>query len=150
LKGAGAGTCQAVQHPGGAPCAALCGALAPMWDEARVAALSAHPGVVGVVAVGTVLAAELRPPPVPSSGGGGGGSGGGNCDGGARTGEEGASGYLAGGAAGVVAGLRARGVFARPLGNTVYLMVTPTTDRRECARLLGALEAAIGDHWPSA
>jgi dethiobiotin synthetase/adenosylmethionine--8-amino-7-oxononanoate aminotransferase len=155
-SGAGA-RCRAAQAPGGSLCGAACGALLPMWDAERVAALSASPGVAGVVCIGTVLAAELRPRP----------AGGGrppaaradaNCDGGARTGADGGAAgggaegaaYFAGGAAGVVAGLRARGVFARPLGNTVYLMVTPTTDRAECGRLLGALEAAAADHWRGA
>ena len=35
--------------------------------------------------------------------------------------------------------LRALGVFARPLGNVIYLMVTPMTLPEACSRLLQAL-----------
>ena len=54
-------------------------------------------------------------------------------------------GYASSGAAAVAARLRARGVFARPLGNVAYLMVTPTTRPAVAARLLGALERALDD-----
>ncbi|KAK9827365.1 hypothetical protein WJX81_001995 [Elliptochloris bilobata] len=74
-----------------------------------------------MVAIGTVLAVELTPPP-----------------GGQR-------GYAASGAAAVAARLRAAGVFARPLGNVAYLMVTPTTRPMVAARLLAALERALDE-----
>ena len=54
-----------------------------------------------------------------------------------------ARGYGGGGAAAVVRRLRAAGVYARPLGNVAYLMVTPTTAPATAARLLAALARAI-------
>jgi dethiobiotin synthetase/adenosylmethionine--8-amino-7-oxononanoate aminotransferase len=63
---------------------------------------------------GTVLAAELA-----SRGGGGG--------------------YASGEARGVTQALRAAGVYARPLGNVVYLMVTPTTAHATATPLLETL-----------
>ena len=81
-----------------------------------------HPLVSRVVHIGTVFAAEIAD---TSSAGTGGGS----------------TGYAAGaGALAAVRRLRAQhGVFARPLGGVVYFMVPPTTDRRRCAGLVGAL-----------
>ena len=38
------------------------------------------------------------------------------------------------------------GVYVRPLGDTVYLMVTPTAPRVTCDRLLGALQQALEAH----
>ena len=70
---------------------------------------------------GTVLAVEMQPPP-----------------GGQR-------GYAAGGAVAVARRLRALGVFARPLGNVAYLMVTPTTRPADAARLLAALAQALDE-----
>ena len=90
------------------------------WDEGRAAELSRHPAVRRAMVLGTVLAVELR-----SSGGGGGYGGGGAAP------------------AAVVARLRAAGVYARPLGPVVYLMVTPMTRPETCSRLLGQLEAAL-------
>ena len=68
---------------------------------------------------GTVLAVELQPPP-----------------GGQR-------GYASSGAAALAARLRALGVFARPLGNVAYLMVTPTTRPAVAAQLLATLGRAL-------
>jgi dethiobiotin synthetase/adenosylmethionine--8-amino-7-oxononanoate aminotransferase len=133
-----AGTCQAAALPGGTPCAEPCGQLLPFWPDEAVDRISRHPAVEGVVAIGTVLAVELRQQQ----------QFGGNCDGGARTAGDGGggSGYLAKGSAGVVSALRARGVFGRPLGNTVYIMVTPTTVRVTCEKLLVELEGALDEH----
>lgn len=39
----------------------------------------------------------------------------------------------------VVRRLRERGIFARPLGSVVYLMVTPTTQPEKAASLLTSL-----------
>jgi len=36
-------------------------------------------------------------------------------------------------------------VFARPLGNVVYIIVTPLTKVEKCEELLDALEAALND-----
>lgn len=64
---------------------------------------------------GTVLAAEVKP-------------------------EEGqGAGYTSTGSKAIVMKLRKMGVYARPLGNVVYLMVTPTTSREQCAILLQKL-----------
>jgi dethiobiotin synthetase/adenosylmethionine--8-amino-7-oxononanoate aminotransferase len=109
-------------------CAAPCGRLRPLWDEARAAALSARPGVARALALGTVLAVELEAA-APAVGGG--------------SGAAAAPGYGSGGAAHVVAALRAAGVQARPLGAVVYLMVTPTTPPAVCDGLMGRLEAAL-------
>jgi len=79
-----------------------------------------------------VLAVELEAAPAA-----GGGSG-------AAAAAAGGSGYGSGGAAHVVAALRAAGVQARPLGSVVYLMVTPTTPPAVCDGLMGRLEAALG------
>ena len=62
---------------------------------------------------GTVLAAELK--------------------------TKGAAGYGATEAVEVTQGLRQKGVYARPLGNVVYLMVTPTTAKELCTSLLERL-----------
>ena len=71
------------------------------------------------VPAGTVLAAELKP-------------------------EDGqGTGYTGTGSKAVVLKLRSMGVYARPLGNVVYLMVTPTTSRAQCAHLLRTLLTAL-------
>ena len=57
-----------------------------------------------------------------------------------------ARGYESGAARPVTMRLRRHGVYARPLGNVVYLMVTPTTDPRQCTRLLETLLQAIEEH----
>ncbi|KAL6774602.1 BIO1 [Auxenochlorella protothecoides x Auxenochlorella symbiontica] len=102
---------------------ALAGAAArrlplTLWGEAAAAELSRLPGVAGVTTLGTLLAVEL------------GGAGGG---------------YASDAAAGVVAALRRHGVFARPLGPVVYLMVTPMTEAGEVDRLLAAMKLALAD-----
>lgn len=68
-----------------------------------------------VVALGTVFVAELS----PERGGGGG--------------------YLSSQARRVTEKLRTEGVFARPLGNVVYLMGSPMSSRERCADLLRQL-----------
>lgn len=65
------------------------------------------------IATGTVLAAELK--------------------------TEGVAGYSASEAVQVTKALRQKGVYARPLGNVVYLMVTPTTAKDTCTHLLELL-----------
>lgn len=68
---------------------------------------------------GTVLAAEVKP-------------------------EEGqGGGYTATGSKAIVMKLRGMGVYARPLGNVVYLMVTPTTSREKCQQLMQTLFSAL-------
>jgi dethiobiotin synthetase/adenosylmethionine--8-amino-7-oxononanoate aminotransferase len=111
------GCCDAGGGGGRAACAAPCGAALAQWDAAGAARLSRLPRVARVVALGSVLAAELA--------------------------AEGAGGYASGAAAGAVAKLRELGVHARPLGNVVYVMVTPSTGRGQCAALMAAMEAAL-------
>ena len=55
----------------------------------------------------------------------------------------GAGGYASNEAANVVRALRGVGVYGRPLGNVVYLMVTPTTEPEQCRRLLEKLLAVL-------
>lgn len=104
--------------PAGGCCDGPCGRLLPMWDEGAVAALSRHPSVRSVVTLGTVLAVQLQP-------------------------LDGTTGYGSNAAAAVVRRLRSKGVFGRPLGDVVYLMVTPMTARAQCDALLGALAASL-------
>jgi dethiobiotin synthetase/adenosylmethionine--8-amino-7-oxononanoate aminotransferase len=56
-----------------------------------------------------------------------------------------AAGYGSTEAKPVTAWLRAHGVYARPLGNVVYFMVTPTTAPQQCTRLLRSLLRAIDE-----
>ncbi|KAG7673147.1 hypothetical protein Ndes2526B_g03439 [Nannochloris sp. 'desiccata'] len=101
-------------------CSVPCGKLRPLWDPARLIALSHHPKVDRLISLGTVVALELK---ISTDAGG----------------------YASNAAAGVVTALRTRGVFARPLGNVVYIMVTPMTKAEKCEELLGALEASLND-----
>ena len=56
---------------------------------------------------------------------------------------KGQSGYGATEAVQVVKDLRKKGIFARPLGNVVYLMVTPVTARQTCTHLLHQLLSVL-------
>jgi dethiobiotin synthetase/adenosylmethionine--8-amino-7-oxononanoate aminotransferase len=96
---------------GPAACAEPCGQLLPMWDEAAAADLSRHSRVAGVVVLGSVLAVELADAASAETRGGR---------------------YGSAAAAHVVAGLRERGIAARPLGPVVYLMAAPTSSRQRC------------------
>lgn len=102
---------------GACACTGPCGSLLPLWDSAAVAALSSHAAVRSVVPLGTVLAVQLR---ADDSGG-----------------------YASNAAAAVVRRLRGMGVYGRPLGNVVYLMVSPMTERAQCDALLAKLAAAL-------
>lgn len=110
--------------PGGCPanptCKASCGCVRSQWSMDAASQLSNHPLVAGVVAAGSVLAVEVQ-----------GASGG----------------YLSTAAAGVVQALRQRGVFCRPLGGVVYIMVTPTTPAAKCEELLQKLQSALQEVW---
>ena len=55
----------------------------------------------------------------------------------------GVSGYGATEAVKVAKDLRLKGIYARPLGNVVYLMVTPTTAKETCSNLLLQLESVL-------
>lgn len=98
-------------------CSKPCGRLAPLWCEEGLAALSRHPSVDRAFAIGTVLAAHLR--------------------------VSGDAGYASTASAGVVARLAQRGVYARPLGDAVYIMRAPTSEPGEGAALQEALLAAL-------
>lgn len=91
--------------------------LVELWDEQIVDQLSRHARVQKLTVLGTVFAAELK--------------------------TEGVSGYGATEAIQVAKDLRLRGIYARPLGNVVYLMVTPTTAQETCKRLLQELHSVL-------
>ena len=88
--------------------------LRSLWPKEVVLELSHHEAVRRVVPLGTVLIVELN-------------------DG------DGAGGYQSSASKPVIAALRQHNIFARPLGNVVYLMVTPTTDAAKCAHLASTL-----------
>ena len=102
------------------------GALRAMWDGSAVAQLSRHPRIARVICLGTVLAAELKLP----------------------AGQPG--GYGSRIARLVTTAMRARGVYARPLGNVVYLMCTPTSAPETTAELLFVLNACLDDDTTAA
>ena len=43
----------------------------------------------------------------------------------------------------VIEKLRQNGVYARPLGNVVYIMVSPFTSKDECSRLIHLLRQSL-------
>jgi dethiobiotin synthetase/adenosylmethionine--8-amino-7-oxononanoate aminotransferase len=79
-----------------------------MWNQQKLVAMSGHPIVKRVVALGTVVAVEIKT----------------RCDH--------IEGYSSNAASDVVDGLRRRGVYARPLGDVAYVMVTPMTKHETC------------------
>ena len=92
------------------------------WGEGAAERLSLLPGVQRAICLGTVLAAELD--------------------------AGGAAGYEAASDSALVCDALRRGgsgggVFARPLGNVVYVMASPLSDAATCAGILGQLEDAI-------
>jgi dethiobiotin synthetase/adenosylmethionine--8-amino-7-oxononanoate aminotransferase len=105
-------------------CTAPCGKLRPLWNPDRLHSLSHHPKVDRLICLGTVVAVEQK---ISTESGG----------------------YGSNAAAGTVAALKKRGVFARPLGNVVYIMVTPMTNPEKCEELLDALEAALDEEEES-
>ena len=89
------------------------------FDEETVAALSEMPSVQESMSMGTILAVTIE----PHSGGGG---------------------YTAAARSRpVVKYLFDHGVYVRPLGNVIYIMVSPLTSQEECARLCKILRKAI-------
>ena len=93
------------------------GRLQELWDEALVKEISMYPSVKRVIAIGTVFAAELD------------------------VGDQ--AGYSSGAAREIVLKLRKFSIQARPLGNVLYLMVTPTTPRERCTSLLLAVQQEL-------
>mmetsp|Transcript_9877 Transcript_9877/g.12502 ORF Transcript_9877/g.12502 Transcript_9877/m.12502 type:complete len:926 (+) Transcript_9877:152-2929(+) len=89
------------------------------FDQVEVAELSKLDLVQEAMAVGTVLAVTIKP-------------------------DRSGSGYAAAGKSiPIVKKLFESGVYARPLGNVVYIMVSPLTSREECSRLSQILRHAI-------
>ena len=93
------------------------GRLTELWGGDVLAALSRHPRVRRVAALGTVCATELH-----------------TDDGG---------GYSSSAAREVTRHLQSSGVYTRPLGNVVYLMCSPFTAPEVCERMLGELISCL-------
>lgn len=95
------------------------------FDQREVAALSELSLVQESMSLGTVVAVTIEP-------------------------DGGGSGYAAAGRSiPIVKYLLDHGVYARPLGNVVYIMVSPLTSVEECARLSSVLKDAILSITPS-
>ena len=108
--------------------------LVNLWDRAKVDALSHLSCIEGLVSIGTVLAVTLKVPPAISYAFG-------KRDGTVQT--EGEKGYGSGASVDVVMALRERGIYTRPLGNVVYIMVAPNTPRETCDWLIQTLVDVI-------
>jgi len=117
----------------GRGCASACGRLVGLWDEGLLSTLADQPSVSRVAAIGTVLAVHLR------AGDGGYGS----------TAAAAVAGRLRVHGGGVVGmgmngAVEGGGVYARPLGDVLYLMLTPTSvPGRDGPRLQRALLACL-------
>jgi dethiobiotin synthetase/adenosylmethionine--8-amino-7-oxononanoate aminotransferase len=96
------------------------GRIRNSFDLDRVRSLSLLPIVEQSFSLGTVLALTIRP-------------------------DEGeGSGYAASSrTVPIIKHLKDRGVFARPLGNIIYIMVSPLTSKTECTRLLTVVEDTL-------
>ena len=96
------------------------GRIRNSFDLDRVRSLSLLPIVEQSFSLGTVLALTIRP-------------------------DEGeGSGYAASSrTVPIIKHLKDRGVFARPLGNVIYIMVSPLTSKMECTRLLTVVEETL-------
>ncbi len=89
------------------------------FDNNQVSELSKLPLVQESMALGTVVAMTIEP-------------------------ESGSTGYAAlGRSVPLVKYLMDKGVYARPLGNVVYVMVSPLTSREECKRMCSLLKEAV-------
>ena len=111
-RGGGGGTC--VSTPACAP-GSSCGRLLPLWDQELLEKLAGHTRVRRAHAIGTVLAVELREKKAEKE------------EKRKEETEKEKGNYTATASSLVAASLRARGVYARPLGDVVYLMVTPVS-----------------------
>jgi dethiobiotin synthetase/adenosylmethionine--8-amino-7-oxononanoate aminotransferase len=95
-------------------------AIQQWFDVERVQSLSKLPLVQQSFSLGTVLAVTIQPNDSEGSG------------------------YAAGSrTTPMVRHLRENGVFARPLGNVIYIMTSPLTSPEECSRLCDVLEDTI-------
>ena len=83
-----------------------------LWDDALLSKISFLPRVEGVVSMGSMFAVTLKAEKL---------------------------GYASMAASEVTKALRGRGVFARPLGSTVYLMASPTSAPEDCTAQLNIL-----------
>jgi bifunctional dethiobiotin synthetase / adenosylmethionine---8-amino-7-oxononanoate aminotransferase len=89
------------------------------FDQEQVSNLSKLPLVQDSMTLGTVVAITLHP-------------------------DVSGSGYASGGrSVPLVKHLLTKGIYARPLGNVVYIMVSPLTSKEECSRLCEALHDSI-------
>ena len=93
-----------------------CDQLLPLWDNDAIDRISHFPSVQGIFALGTVVSVQLK-----------------SLD----------SGYESNIAASVTEDLLQGGIYARPLGNVVYIMVTPFTNKSTCNKLLNELETVL-------
>jgi dethiobiotin synthetase/adenosylmethionine--8-amino-7-oxononanoate aminotransferase len=89
--------------------------LNEFWDETILKRLSALDSVERIISIGCVFAMELKVP------------------------DGGPTGYASNIAKDVVLKLRKYGIQARPIGNVLYLMASPTTPRESCDRMLRAV-----------
>ena len=105
-----------VSDPKCSPGGPGCGRLLPLWDQRLLEELAAHGKVRRAHAIGTVLAVELREQKEEKEEGKG-----------KESSEKKKGSYTATASALVAAALRRRGVYARPLGDVVYLMITPVS-----------------------
>ncbi|GLI70360.1 hypothetical protein VaNZ11_015135, partial [Volvox africanus] len=123
--------CAPCRCPKKSTCTTPCGRLLPLWDEqGAVSDLSYHPLVSRVAAVGTVLAVELATTATVT----------------ASSTPPGGGGYCSVSAVQVVRRLRdVYGIYARPLGPVVYLMVPPTAQRETSAWLAGCLRRVLDE-----
>lgn len=83
------------------------------WDESLAREISSMKTVERVIIMGTVMAVEIK--------------------------SDGNEGYAAVGSKEVVKRLAEYGIFARPLGNVVYMMCTPLSSQEVCQDLSGTL-----------
>lgn len=135
--------CSPCRCPKTPRCTAPCGRLLPLWDKQRtVMDLSYHPLVSRVVAVGTVLAVEI----IATHGVGAAASGSNGLNNSSSTSSTKitGTGYGSVSAVQVVRRLRdAFGIYARPLGRVVYVMVPPTAPPETATWLAGCLLSAL-------
>jgi dethiobiotin synthetase/adenosylmethionine--8-amino-7-oxononanoate aminotransferase len=87
--------------------------IANLWDQSKLKFLSNMPAVKGLFALGTVISVQLE------------------------TANQ--SGYESNAAEELAAKLNEKSIYARPLGDVIYIMVTPFTSRSTCDDLLQKL-----------
>ncbi|GAX82652.1 hypothetical protein CEUSTIGMA_g10078.t1 [Chlamydomonas eustigma] len=115
-------TCKKSAFLGVDKCTEPCGYMLPQWDEMEVMNVSHHPLVSRAVVIGTILAVEL-----------------------AESSQSGLPAYATKGLAVQIARVL-RGsfnIYCRPLGPVVYLMVLPSTNRRQCKSMLESLHTVL-------